>query len=87
MGLTLQVADQRGAFTLSEVGAFLGAENLGHLVLVDLVDPPTNPYRITVTESASPAGLNFAEWLLGSEGQATVQRVNQDLFGAVIYQP
>ena len=87
MGLTLQVADQRGAFTLSEVGAFLGAENLGHLVRVDLVDPPTNPYRVTVIESASPAGLDFAEWLLGSDGQAAVRRVNEELFGAVVYQP
>jgi len=87
MGLSLQVADQRGAFTLSELGAFLGAENLGHLVRVDLLDPPTNPYRITVIESASPASLDFAEWLLGSDGQAAVGRVNEQIFGAVIYQP
>ncbi len=87
MGLTLQVADQRGAFALSEVGAFLAAENLGHLVRVDLVDPPTNPYRVTVIESASPAGFDFAEWLLGSDGQAAVRRVNEQLFGVVVYQP
>lgn len=86
MGLTLQVADQRGAFTLSELGAFLGAENLGHLARVELVDPPTNPYRITVIESASQASLDFAEWLLGSDGQAAVRRVNDRLFGAIVYQ-
>ena len=87
MGLTLQVADQRVAFTLAEAGAFYGSENLGNLSPVELLDPPANPYRITVTEDAPDGARQFAEWMLSEAGRNAINRINQDLFGAIVYVP
>ena len=87
MGLTLQVADQRDAFTLAEAGAFFGSENLGNLAPVDLLDPPGNPYRITVTADAPVGALEFAEWMLSDAGHDAINRINQALFGAIVYAP
>ncbi len=87
MGLTMQVADQRGAFTLAEAGAFYAVENLDRLIPVDLTDPPANPYRVTVIAGSPEEGLRFAEWLFSESGKATIVRVNQELFGATVYQP
>ncbi len=87
MGLTLQVADQREAFTLAEAGAYYAAENLDRLVVVDLIDPPANPYRVTVIAAAPDAAVQFAEWLLSESGSMAMGRVNQELFGATVYQP
>ncbi len=87
MGLTLQVADQRDAFTLAEAGAFLGSENLSNLTPVELVDPPANPYRITVTADAPDGALEFAEWMRSEAGRDAINRINQALFGAIVYAP
>lgn len=87
MGLTLQVADQRKAFTLAEAGAFYAAENLDRLAVVDLIDPPANPYRVTVIAGSPDAALQFAKWLLSEPGKAAIGRVNSELFGATVYQP
>lgn len=87
MGLTLQVADQRHAFTLAEAGAFFGSENLDNLAQVVLIDPPGNPYRITVTADAPAGAREFADWMLSEAGRAAINRINQALFGAIVYAP
>ncbi|MDH3194543.1 MAG: substrate-binding domain-containing protein [Acidimicrobiia bacterium] len=87
MGLTLQVADQRDAFTLAEAGAFFGSENLDNLAQVELIDPPGNPYRITVTADAPPGAREFADWMLSEAGREAINRINQALFGAIVYAP
>lgn len=91
MGLTLQVADQRGAFVLSELGAFLAAAPVLSLEMVPLDENPVlgNPYQVTVvkgteTEAAATA---FARWLVSSEGAAAVTAANLELFGRLVYQP
>ena len=87
MGLTLQVANQRDAFTLAEAGAFFGSENLDNLAQVDLIDPPGNPYRITVTADAPVGAREFADWMLSEAGHDSINRINQTLFGAIVYAP
>jgi tungstate transport system substrate-binding protein len=91
MGLTLQVADQRQAFVLTELGAFVAAAPVLSLELVQVVSDPvlTNPYQITVVgdspvESAADA---FAAWLLSTQGHQAIISINNQLFGRVIYQP
>jgi ABC-type tungstate transport system permease subunit len=91
MGLTLQVADQRQAFVLTELGAFVAAAPVLSLELVQVVPDPvlTNPYQITVVgdspvESAADA---FAAWLLSTQGHQAIISINNQLFGRVIYQP
>jgi len=91
MGLTLQVADQRGAFVLSELGAFLAAAPVLSLEIIPLdLDPVLgNPYQVTVVKGTEveAAAAAFAGWLVSSEGAEALTAANLDLFGEVIYEP
>lgn len=91
MGLTLQVADQRRAFVLSELGAFLAAAPVLSLQRVGLADDPVlvNPYQIIVV-AGSPVestAASFAAWLVSAAGAAAIIDANLDLFGEVVYEP
>ncbi len=90
MGLTLQVADQRAAFTLAEEGTFLAASDVVALVPVQLAPSNllANPYRAIVVEGGEEeAAAAFVDWLLRPEGQAAIERANERLFGRKIYSP
>lgn len=91
MGLTLQVADQRSAYTLSEIGAFWAAAPFLSLEVAPLADDPVlvNPYQMIVV-GGSPgeaAATAFSVWLRSEEGHRVIVSVNRDLFGEVLYQP
>lgn len=86
MGFTLQVADQRGAFTLVELGAYLAAAGTIHLVPVQLGGPAetvANPYHALVVDRA---GEDFVDWLTGADGVAAITRANESTFGQQVYQ-
>lgn len=91
MGLTLQVADQRRAFILTEVGAYLAAAPTLSLELVPLADEPVliNAYQLIVVggSPAEAAAGAFASWLLSPEGRQAIVSANHDLFGQVVYEP
>ena len=91
MGLTLQVADQRQAFVLTELGAFVAAAPVLSLELVQLAVNPVlvNPYHITVVGDSpvEPGADAFASWLVSREGRQAIISVNNELFGRVVYQP
>ncbi len=90
MGLTLQVADQRRAFTLAELGAWRSSE--AELGLVDTGASGAeldNPYHLTVVAGAdgeAPA-VAFLEWLLSPPGREAVEEADRRLFGEVVYRP
>lgn len=86
MGLTLQVADQTEAFTLTELGVFIQAATTIDLVPAD-VPPIDNPYSIIVSVGAPDAADRFAEWLTGPSGEEALVEANGRLFGEVIYRP
>lgn len=90
MGPTLLVADQRGALTLAELGAFRAAEPT--IGLIDMrLDPGAldNPYTAMVMASSSRPLLArlFVDWLVSPAGVAAIERANTDLFGAIVYTP
>lgn len=89
MGFTLQVADQRGAFTLAEEGAFLTSmgtlslESVATSAEPDLLD---NPYRsIVVDPQANPAAAALQDWLVSEDGRAALDRANSELYARVVY--
>jgi len=90
MGLTLQVASERGGFTLSELGTFLAA--LPNLSLVDVglsVDGLRNPYK-AMAVSGSPVeaeAVAFVEWLASPEGRAAVERIDDALYERAVFEP
>jgi tungstate transport system substrate-binding protein len=89
MGFTLQVADQRDGFTLSEHGAYLASTDGLTVSPVPLSDQAVldNPYRVLLDAASSDVARRFAAWLASPEGAAVVTRVNEELFGSVVYRP
>ena len=90
MGLTLQVADQRDAFVLAEVGTYLTAAPLIGLRPVALAAGPelVNPYRAMVVAGGSEvAASRFLEWLVSPAGVDAITDANLALFGDVVYAP
>ena len=90
MGPTLQVADQRDAFTVADEGTWLEtAARLG-LARAELVgsDLLANPYSITLVAGQDTGGAQaFFDWLTGVEGADAVTDVSQLLFGSDVYRP
>lgn len=86
MGLTLQVASERSAFVLAELGTFLSTERLD-LVDSGVIDPMLeNPYRaMSVAASDSTGAVRFVEWLVSPQGRAAVDRANQEIFGTEVF--
>ncbi len=91
MGPTLQVASERGYFTLSEYGSFLTARS--RLGLVDAgIDRAglSNPYRAMAVAGspAQSAAEAFVDWLATAEGQTALAKANATLFGPeVVFEP
>ncbi len=91
MGPTLQVASERAAFTLSELGSFLTARPS-----LDLVDAGVdrqglaNPYR-AMAVAGSPVEADaeaFVDWLVSDAGREALRRANTELFGdGVVFEP
>ncbi len=88
MGATLLVANEKGAVTLSELGAWLTARDglrLSELPITDtaLLD---NPYEVTVLFPAElPEAADFQGWLMTESGRAAIVAANDELFGRQVY--
>jgi tungstate transport system substrate-binding protein len=92
MGFTLQVTDQRDAFTLVEGGSFFAEASVLDLEEVTVTATPSslldNPYRITVINpSGAPAAVELFEWMTSDDGRDAMVRVNEALYGRVVYEP
>lgn len=88
MGLTLQVADRREAFVLTEVGAVraISAVGLAEARLA-ATDHLANPYTVTVATGAPSAATDFARWLTDDPGAEAVATADRLLFEGVLYVP
>jgi tungstate transport system substrate-binding protein len=87
MGPTLQVADQRDAFTLAERGSYLAASGVLSLSPVDLApsDLLLNPYSVVLVTGASEEARAFVAWLLTPEGRDALRRANDEIFGEQVF--
>jgi tungstate transport system substrate-binding protein len=92
MGFTLQVTDQRDAFTLVEGGSFFAEASVLSLEEVAVTASPdqllSNPYRMTLVDPPqTEAGRDLFSWVISDEGRAAMVRVNEQLYGRVVYAP
>ena len=92
MGFTLQVTDQRDAFTLVEGGSFFAEASVLGLEEVTVTASPdqllSNPYRMTLADPAqTEAGRDLFSWVISDEGRAAMVSVNEQLYGRVVYAP
>lgn len=96
MGATLRIADEKGAYTMSDRGTFLSQEdNLLLIVLVEGDDILFNPYGIIPVnpENHPDLGINLegamdlVEFITGHEGQDIIRRFGIDKFGQPLFYP
>lgn len=89
MGFTLQVADQRNAFTLAEIGSYLAAESVTLVPFVsgDEDERLGNPYRVTLIPGASDRARALFDWLASAEAAAAMVAANLELFDELLYAP
>lgn len=88
MGLTLQVASQREAFTIAEEGTFLDARRSLDLVEIPVRGMPSNTYVAMAVASSdeADAAVAFVEWLASPDGASAVIGAQTGPDG-VIYRP
>lgn len=87
MGFTLQVADQRRAFTLVELGTLLAADAVSLVPVSNGDRRLENPYRITLVGEAGPAARALFGWLASEAGTDAIIAANLELFGELLYAP
>lgn len=90
MADVLRIASERQAYTLTDRATFTALQAALRLRILFEGDAAlANPYSvITVRGASNAAGARaFAEWLIGSEGQAVISRFGRDKFGHPLFIP
>jgi tungstate transport system substrate-binding protein len=85
MGLTLQVAGEKRAYVLSDLGTFLAFRERIGLVALSRPEPALrNVYSVLLVK---PAGRAFAEFLLEEETQREIGAFGRERFGEPLFRP
>lgn len=95
MGLTLQVAGERRAYTLSDIGTFLAyAQRTGLVALSRPAPSLRNVYAVLrISPERFPGRVNaegasrFADFLLEPETQALIARFGVERYGRALFSP
>ncbi|NHZ71181.1 MAG: solute-binding protein [Proteobacteria bacterium] len=87
MGATLQVASERSAVTLAEIGVFLTARDQLDLKQIGGVqDALENPYDVSVVApDDAPLASAFVTWLISDAGRSAIESANDSIFGTQVY--
>jgi tungstate transport system substrate-binding protein len=99
MGATLQVADQKNAYTLSDIGTYLAFSHSGKISLAGLIQGPDyallNVYSVygvnpqAVSNASFSEAITFIKWLVSDVGQQLISNygtgnyTQQQFYGAV----
>lgn len=90
MGEVLTIADERGAYTLTDRGTYLAMRDVLRLVVLFEGDPVLdNPYHvIAVTGARNPEGARrFIDWITGPQAQALIGSFGVERFGRPLFHP
>jgi tungstate transport system substrate-binding protein len=90
MGETVTIADQKQAYTLSDRGTFLAAENLDAEVLVEGGKALLNPYHVIVVrgeEINRECAREFASWITSPSTQKRIGRFGVEEYGQRLFVP
>jgi tungstate transport system substrate-binding protein len=94
MGQTLQIADQKQAYTLSDRGTFLAFKSrIGLIVLVEKNQQLLNVYHVIAVNSdrfpqVNKAGAQaFSAFLLAPDTQAFIKTFGEDTYGQALFTP
>jgi len=94
MGATLQIANQKGAYILSDRGTYLAqSENLELVVLVEGDPVFFNVYHVMqvnpdkFSKVNGPGGAAFVEFMISEEAQNIIRDFGVDKFGQPLFIP
>ena len=96
MTATLQLADQKNAYTLSDVGSFLKNSATGTIELVKLVDSGKELINVYSAIACNPAknprgrseqAMTFVRYLAGDEGQTLFASYGVSDYGQTLFKP
>jgi tungstate transport system substrate-binding protein len=94
MGQTLQIADERNGYTLSDRGTYLALRRALHLGVLLEGDPVLrNIYHVILVNPAKNGRINaagaraFADFLTGADGQRRIGEFGWDRFGQPLFVP
>lgn len=94
MGQTLQIADERNGYTLSDRGTYLALRRALHLEVLLEGDPVLrNIYHVILVDPAKNGRINaagaraFADFLTGADGQRRIGEFGRDRFGQPLFVP
>jgi tungstate transport system substrate-binding protein len=88
MGATLQIADEKNAYTLSDEETFLS--NKGNLIVLKEGDSSLiNPYGVIQVKSTAKAKYveEFTQFLVGEEGQMLIGEFGKNTYGKSLFVP
>lgn len=91
MGATLQMADEKRAYTISDRGTYLAWRSKLELVqLVPLVEGDSllyNPYHVMEVPRAGPGARALADFFVSPEAQALIAQFGTTRFGRPLFIP
>jgi tungstate transport system substrate-binding protein len=94
MGATLQIADDKGAYTISDRGTYLATESARDLeILVEGGAELLNVYHVIDIAAASGERVNaeggeaLADWLVSAAAQGEIKTFGVDEFGEPLFVP
>jgi tungstate transport system substrate-binding protein len=88
MGETLTIAGQKQAYTLSDRGTFLAAENLGIELLHEGGAALLNPYHVIVVEGedvSRECAERFSTWITAPTTQRAIEGFGVEEFGEPLF--
>ena len=90
MGPTLVIADQKGAYTLSDRGTFLATKNLDSKVLVQGDPALRNPYHVIVVKHQGTnvgCAMAFSDWITSAPTQKLIGDFGKRQYGRPLFHP
>jgi tungstate transport system substrate-binding protein len=90
MGPTLVIANQKGAYTLSDRGTFLATKNLDSTILVQGDKELLNPYHVIVVKhSGTNVGCAkaFSDWITSAPTQKLIGSFGKSKYGQALFHP
>ncbi len=90
MGETLTIADQKGAYTLSDRGTFLATDNLDIKLLLEGGKDLLNPYHVIVVKGDQvnqACAQEFSDWMISPETQRRIGSFGVAEYGEPLFFP
>src|SRR4051794_40671993 len=90
MGPTLVIADQKGAYTLSDRGTFLATKNLASKILVQGDPELLNPYHVIVVRHQGTnvgCAKAFSAWITSAASQRLIGGFGKRRYGQALFHP